>query len=223
MTPLRRVGAIGDVHAESDTLEVALTTLRRRGVDAILQVGDIVDGEGDIERTLELLQAPDVLGVRGNHERWLLQDTVRSLPFAHARSELSERALFHVESLPTTRMLATMTGRAMLCHGVGEDDMAKLLPEHDISALADIPALRALVDAGEYEWMVAGHTHKRMARVFGGVRVVNAGTLCRADGAGFCEIDFESERVTWFDVDERGRVREMGGGKIEPEPAWWAF
>ncbi len=62
---LRRVGAIGDVHAEDDALHTALCFLQKRDVDAIVCLGDIVDGMGDSDRTCALLRDAGVVCVRG--------------------------------------------------------------------------------------------------------------------------------------------------------------
>jgi predicted phosphodiesterase len=69
---IRRFGAIGDVHAEDGLLRAALSHLESAGVDALLCVGDIVDGRGDVDACCTLLAEHGVLSVRGNHERWML-------------------------------------------------------------------------------------------------------------------------------------------------------
>ena len=47
MNPVERFAIIGDIHAEDEALARALAFSRAQGVDAILAVGDIVDGHGD--------------------------------------------------------------------------------------------------------------------------------------------------------------------------------
>ncbi len=46
-------------------------------LDAVLCVGDVVDGGGDADRCCALLSAAAVSTVRGNHDRWFLEDTMR--------------------------------------------------------------------------------------------------------------------------------------------------
>ena len=43
---LRRFGLLGDIHAEDELLAVALRYLVAQELDAVLAVGDIVDGPG---------------------------------------------------------------------------------------------------------------------------------------------------------------------------------
>lgn len=79
---LKRIAAIGDIHAEDARLERALAHMAAVEVDAILAVGDIVDGPGDVNRCCEMLQARGVHVVRGNHDRWLANNEMR-VPSPH--------------------------------------------------------------------------------------------------------------------------------------------
>ena len=47
---VRRIGLIGDIHAEDQLLERALELLAGRALDAILATGDIADGAGSVNR-----------------------------------------------------------------------------------------------------------------------------------------------------------------------------
>ena len=71
MKPLRRIGILGDIHCEDGRLAAALEFLQTQQLDLICAVGDIVDGPGDVNRTIDLLHEYQVIAVRGNHERWL--------------------------------------------------------------------------------------------------------------------------------------------------------
>jgi predicted phosphodiesterase len=219
---LERVGVLGDVHAEDRRLAAALACFAKRGVDAVLAVGDLVDGSGDVEATLALLDDAGVIGVRGNHDRWLLDDHARSLPGAHRRDALSRAALAYLQALPTTRVLETTGGSALLCHGVGNDDLCSLLPEDDAASIAASPPMRALLDLDRHAWMIGGHTHRPMARMVGGLAIVNAGTLLDGPGRTLCEIDFALRAVQWFAFEDETPVptrRDV----LDDDDAWWAY
>ncbi|MBW2212244.1 MAG: metallophosphoesterase family protein, partial [Deltaproteobacteria bacterium] len=171
---LNRLGVIGDVHCASETLERALDALEAMNVEAILCVGDLVDGPGDADATLGLLQTRRVQCVAGNHERWFLDGEQRSLESATLEVSRASRAF--IESLPKGRRYATPNGNALLCHGVGEDDEAWLRPDTRGYALQDMPTLRELMLDEDVDFMIGGHTHQRMIRVFPGLTVINAGT-----------------------------------------------
>jgi predicted phosphodiesterase len=80
---IRRVGLIGDVHAEAGLLEQSIRFLQGEGVDTLLCMGDLVDGFGDIDRCCELLEQENVYTVLGNHDRWCLRGELRNLPECH--------------------------------------------------------------------------------------------------------------------------------------------
>jgi len=197
---LGRLGVIGDVHCEAETLERVLDALGSMSLEAILCVGDLVDGHGDADTTLGLLEARGVQCVAGNHERWLLSGEQRSLE--NATLEISDASRAFIEALPRTRRYSTPAGEALLCHGVGEDDEAWLLPDTRGYALQDMPTLRELMLDGEVQFMIGGHTHHRMVRVFPGLTVVNAGTIYRKDEQSFTVLDFVAMRASVYSAAE---------------------
>jgi len=195
---IRTFGAIGDIHAEDQHLAAALAELQ--GVDAILSVGDIVDGRGDLDRCVQMLRSHQVLAVRGNHERWFLTGKARALPNAHVIDDVSDETRKFLEQLPPTRVLDTSLGTLLLCHGVGDDDMVRLLPDDDATMLANNEPLQRVLASG-VELMVCGHTHKPMVRTVFGLTVINAGTLHYGDNPGFVRVDLDRKIVQTFEID----------------------
>ncbi|MGB8330005.1 MAG: metallophosphoesterase [Polyangiales bacterium] len=193
---LRRLGVIGDVHCESATLGRVLDVLESMNLDAILCVGDLVDGPGDADATLSMLQSRGVQCVAGNHERWFLTGEQRSLD--NATQEVNDSSRAFLESLPKLRLYATPNGNALLCHGVGEDDEAWLRPDTRGYALQDISTLRELMLDKNVQFLIGGHTHERMVRAFSGLTVINAGTLHRNNEQTFTVIDFDTMRVRFY-------------------------
>ncbi len=166
-----RVLAIGDIHTEHELLERALALGRDHGVDKILSVGDIVDGPNDPLACIARLQAARADVVRGNHERWVIEGH----PFEPF--DYPEDVLDWIRELPATREYDTPTGKLLLCHGIGTNDMVRFTPDTDGYALDNLDPLWTIVHAGHYRWMICGHTHEPMVRTVGGVSVINAGTL----------------------------------------------
>ena len=188
-----RWGVIGDVHCEDRRLEVAIATLLEAGAQTLIQVGDIVDGRGSLERCVELLQTHDVQTIAGNHERWFLSGDMRTLPNATLETDEDTRAF--LASLPPTRRFETPKGDMLVCHGVGQDDMVNLRPDtrgYDLQSV--MPALRPLLLDDSLRFMIGGHTHQRMVRSFEGLSIINAGTLHDHGPAGFILVDVGGER-----------------------------
>ncbi|MCZ6805986.1 MAG: metallophosphoesterase family protein [Deltaproteobacteria bacterium] len=208
LASLGRCGVIGDVHCESEVLERVLDALESRGVEPALCVGDLVDGYGDADATLKLLESRRVQCVAGNHERWFLAREQRTLD--HATQEISEESLAFIRSLPKMRHYQTLNGKTLLCHGVGEADEAWLLPDTKGYALQDIPTLRELMLEDDVQFMIGGHTHERMVRVFPGLTVINVGTIHRKNEQTFAVIDFDEMRVEYYSAaaDSTGKLLE---------------
>jgi len=203
---LSRLGVIGDVHCESETLGRTLDALETMDVEAILCVGDLVDGPGEADATLGMLQARGVQCVAGNHERWFLDGEQRSLD--NATGAISETSRAFLAALPKLRRYMTPNGNVLLCHGVGGDDEAWLLPDTRGYALQDIPALRELMLDEEVQFMLGGHTHERMVRVFPGLTVINAGTIHRKNEQTFMLVDFGAMQVGFYSAAE-GNTGEL--------------
>ena len=177
-------------------------------VDAVLCVGDLVDGPGDADETLGILESRQVQCVAGNHERWFLEGVKRDLE--HATQAMSADSEAFIRGLERIRRYETPAGPAILCHGVGDDDEAWLRPDTRGYALQDIPTLRELMLDESVEFIIGGHTHQRMVRVFPGVTVINAGTIHRKDEQTFTIIDFDGMTVGVYSAAESdtGRLIE---------------
>lgn len=206
MGALHRLGLLGDVHAEDRRLEGALRLFEAERIDTLLCVGDIVDGAGSVDRCCALLRGAGALSVRGNHERWLLEATMRDLPDATPRSSLASSSVELLAALPATLELETARGTLLLCHGMGDDDMHGVKPHDDGYALEVHDALQAVIRASRTAVVVAGHTHERMARTVGGVLLVNPGTLHRGFRSGAAVLDLERGELAFHDIDEHGAL-----------------
>ncbi len=210
-----RFGLIGDIHAEDERLEAALALFAKEKVDRVLFVGDIADGLGDVDRCARLLANANALGVRGNHDRWLVADEMRTMSDAHTRSGIDAATLSFFESLVPTLEIDTPRGKLLLCHGVADDDMVRLRNDSLGYELATNDALADLLRQNRFTFAVGGHTHERMVRRFSAGDVglasnasivfVNPGTLAR-DATPCCAIlDFAANAVRFFELEDADR------------------
>ena len=192
---MKRIGYVGDIHAEDKCLEIALQEFSKQSVDNIVSVGDIVDGPGDLERCVALLRDYGVLGVRGNHDRWFLSDQVRELPDAHERHQVSTEAGEWLAALPPMLELPTVAGNVLVCHGLGADDMASIKPWDDLAFIREHDGFRNLCRVSSAKYIINGHSHMRMVRTVEERVVINAGALCRDHDPSFGIVDFAAEHV----------------------------
>ncbi|MFT3923778.1 MAG: metallophosphoesterase family protein [Myxococcales bacterium] len=193
-----RIGVIGDVHAEDERLAEVLDFLSGCGVQGILCTGDIADGSGSVSRCCQLLAAAGVYTVRGNHDRWLLDREMRTLPDATHPDDLSRSARTYLEALPAVLRFGTSLGTLLLCHGLGENDMARVNPDDRGYALQSNDELQALMRDPGVQLLINGHSHRPMVRHFPGLTVINAGTLHRAHQPGFVIVDLAAHCVERF-------------------------
>lgn len=197
-----RLGLIGDIHAEDELLERILRFLAGSSVTQVFAVGDIADGTGSLSRCRELLLSYRVVAVRGNHDRWVVDGTLRDLPGATPVESLSDASREFLRNLPAAVEIATPRGLALLCHGLGTNDMAELRPDDEGYALSSNLALQVLLAERTYRFVLNGHTHQAMVRHLEGLTVINAGTLKRGDRPCAAMVDFEqnSAELWQFEV-----------------------
>lgn len=177
--PVGRFALIGDVHAEDERLETAIALARGEAAEAILCVGDVADGFGDLERTVAILAREGVHTVRGNHDRWFLEGTMRTLsPPIQLRDECPEAAAA-LERMPLVREVATLRGPLLLCHAVADDDFSVIKAHTSEDEVRWIGAWSRLRRTARYRYMAAGHTHDVMVRTIDGITILNPGTLKR--------------------------------------------
>jgi len=208
---LRRAGIIGDIHCEVVRLKRVIAHFRSVGVDAILAVGDIADGPGDLTQACSLLRNEGALVVAGNHDRWLLSGEMRDLPDATRLDSVTAEAREYLSGLPKTRLLESPRGSVLLCHGLGDDDMASVRPDDDCEALLANAAFVKLHKARLTRFVVNGHSHRPMLRTIDGLTILNAGTL-HPQHRPVCSVaDFEKGEVQVFD---------LRGGEVTPAECW---
>ena len=195
---LERIGVIGDVHGADRHLAAALEWLNAANLDAILCVGDVADGPGNLNRCIELLRDNSVFTVRGNHDDWLLDNIARDLDNAHTLGEMQAQNRQWLDELPLTRQWETPFGALLLCHGVGGNFMRDLRPDDDELALHQNRELQQLQRNGEFSFMINGHTHQRMLGRFGNLVNLNAGKLATKHSGvngGAWQVDFAKRQA----------------------------
>ena len=172
-----RVGILGDLHSEDLRLKVALDFFEKSQVDFIVCTGDIADGRGNIDKSCELLKSFSVICVRGNHDRWLLDDKVRHIPEAHLCADLNVDSLAFLNGLGSIERLALGKDTLVLCHGVLDRDMHKIWPGTERTGIERSKNFDDLLVQESPRFVVNGHIHYRTMIDFEYCHLINAGTL----------------------------------------------
>ena len=193
-----KLGIIGDVHAEDVRLENCLSYLANQGCDKIVCTGDIIDGPGCPNRSVELLKAFDVVTVRGNHDRWIIENKARHVKNAHKIHDLSRSTLDFLNVLPLQAKFKFGGIRVLLCHGVGRNDLKKVWPGTDRLQPIKSNELDQIIWDEKFDYVINGHIHFRTMVHFKKLTLINAGTISGDFSPGCTLIDFDEKMVHGF-------------------------
>jgi len=175
-----RIAVISDIHGNLRALDAVIADIRRRGADGTVNLGDCVAGPTWPRETCERLADLRFPTVRGNHDRWIVDQTPQRLsPAARfAWGELTQAQRTSLFTLPPTIDL----GAGILAvHGTPSDDSTFLTEEVHDNRL--IPAGRNLVlerlgDARTRQIVLCGHSHRQsLTQIPNGPLILNPGSV----------------------------------------------
>jgi len=174
-----RIALVSDIHGNLAALEAVAADIDRRGVDAVVNLGDNLSGPLLPRQTAQFLMARGWPSLAGNHDRALLADdpALRSPADDHAHAELGAAEFAWLATLAPTRRWSP---EVFLCHGTPTSDLEYFFETVEAGAIrlasaGEIEARRA----GEGAAVIAcGHTHMpRALRNAGGQLLVNPGSV----------------------------------------------
>ncbi len=163
-----------DVHGNLPALEAVLADAAAAGAERFVLGGDYaLFGAFPVE-TVERLREFDAIWIRGNTDRWLVEDAdapdnefvVRSL--AYSRETLGEAVSRELVSLPATDEV----NGALVCHASPLSDMDTFMPEPQAPE-----AEREMLAGATQDVIVFGHSHLQFERELDGRLLVNPGSV----------------------------------------------
>lgn len=173
------LGLISDVHANVLALEAVITELRRREVETIVCLGDLVGYGPSPNETLDLLRQENVMCTLGAADEQIAFDFARS-PRPRAgvadeilnwtRSVIEAKHVTYLRSLPVQLRLSTPQGRLRAYHGTL--DMGERVDLNRSSLLLD-----KLLAAQRCTILAVGNSHVPFYRKLSGGWVVNPGSV----------------------------------------------
>ena len=177
-----RIAVIADVHGNSDALRAVMADVSAQEAGALLVLGDHFSGPLDAAGTATILlghRGIPMLALRGNHDRYLLEQTPERMGPSDrvALAALDAPAMAWVRALPAMLDL----GDVVACHGVPQDDqtywMQRVTDAGEVVARprAEVEAFAAGIAA---PLILCAHTHLPGAvRLSGGRLLVNPGSV----------------------------------------------
>ncbi len=184
-----RVAIISDVHGNAYALEAVLADIERAKPDAIINLGDQVEGAANPALAYALQQQLGALEVRGNNEeKWWPGGRHSPLSVVVGewlRDQLPGHAIERLSQLPLTARLEGI----LACHGTPSSAWESLLWEWQVEQPADTDTragfyrsrdprtLRQQLAPLEAEVVVCGHTHRAGTTRVGDTLLVNCGSV----------------------------------------------
>lgn len=173
------IAVISDVHGNLGALEAVLADAAARGVERVVNLGDILSGPLDSTGTADRLMALGLETIRGNHERQLLEQPRAAMNASDAATDavLEAHHRAWLASLPVDLWLEP---DLYACHGSPRDDLEFLLetvePQGCRAATeAEVAERLGVVPAAA---VLCGHSHRQRAvRLSDGRLVVNPGSV----------------------------------------------
>ncbi|MGZ4550918.1 MAG: metallophosphoesterase family protein [Blastococcus sp.] len=175
-----RIAAISDVHGNLTALDAVMADIETLGVDAVVNLGDLLSGAVQPRETADRLMDLDLPTVRGNHERQLLTLPRERMGFAdrHAHDSITARHREWLARLPLTLEVAD---GALAFHGSPTDDLTYLLETVDESGARPATPEEVVARLGRFAdtpLLLCGHTHlQRAMRLPTDALVLNPGSV----------------------------------------------
>ena len=174
-----RLAIISDIHGNISALNAVLDDIHRRGVEDIVNLGDVLSGPMDARATAEHLMPLNIPTVCGNHDRQLIDRPKAQMGLweKFVIDDLSEDHLAWVATFP-----AKITRDDLLfCHATPNSDAEHWL---DFSGRGqrfvarDLPGVVEKLGDTSAAVVCCGHTHTpRLVRVPNGQMIVNPGAV----------------------------------------------
>jgi diadenosine tetraphosphatase ApaH/serine/threonine PP2A family protein phosphatase len=175
-----RFAAIADVHGNPLALEAVIADIRAQGIDDIVNLGDMASGPLDARRTVDALMALGAANVRGNHDRYLVEQVPDAMwPSDRiALAQLDQAHLDWLRSLPAT---ASFRDTVYLCHATPSNDevywLETVMPDGAVG-ISSVEAIEQAAVGIERSLILCGHSHiPRAVRLRDGRMVVNPGSV----------------------------------------------
>lgn len=176
-----KIAVLSDIHGNAFALKAVLADAQTHGVDVMVNLGDIFYGPIAPRATYELLTAHDIVTIRGNQDRLIIDATAgereANPTLGFVIDDLGDAPLDWIKTLPGD---LPFTDAVYLCHGSPASDMEYLLEDIDAGSprLRSDRRIQELLDGVTAEMILCGHTHiPRTVALSSGQQVVNPGSV----------------------------------------------
>lgn len=197
-----KIALISDIHSNYFYLAKVLSLLKKHSFDAVYSLGDIIGYYNQPNECIELLISENVVSIKGNHEKYLLNE----LDYKHEneniyrieyqRTIISDKNKEYLKSLPDELILNIESNSIYITHS---------LPKDCTSYLYKVDGLdRDFVR--NYNFYCYGHTHIPIITSYFGTCVVNPGSIGQprdySQQSSFAILDFAQKKFSIVKVKQ---------------------
>jgi len=175
-----RFAVIADIHGNFQALQAVLADIEALGIDDVVNLGDCFSGPLEADRVADVLIERDMVTVRGNHDRYLIDRAVSDMAVSDsfAFRQMSVRHLEWLGRLPSSLVYRN---EVYLCHATPGDDnlywLEQVSPDGTVS-LKPLEAIEQLARGIAQRLILCAHSHiPRMVRLRDGRLIVNPGSV----------------------------------------------
>lgn len=175
-----KFAVLADIHGNAFALEAVLRDMETLGLSTAVNLGDFFSGPLDAHKTASLLMDRDFISIRGNHDRYLIeQDPSEMGPSDRvAFEQLDKTHLEWIAGLPET---CTIFDDVFLCHGTPTSDSVYWLERVEETGTvrsATLQEIQAEAEEVRANLILCAHTHiPRSVRLPDGRMIVNPGSV----------------------------------------------
>jgi predicted phosphodiesterase len=174
-----QIAVIADVHGNRWALEAVLEDIEIRGINSIVNLGDVLYGPLDPSGTAKILMRLNFPTVSGNEDRIVVErfSGHTNATLAFVRSWLNDGVLRWLAGLPLT---LEVEPDLLLCHGTPESDTEYLLQKVATDGVQprSVDELTAILAHADSSVILCGHDHTPgEVRLPDGRLIVNPGSV----------------------------------------------
>ena len=178
---MSKFAVFSDIHSNVWALEAVLWDAKHKGVDGLINLGDILYGPLAPRETYDLLQTEEIVTIKGNQDRQIYEATdseISSNPtMQFILSELGKEPLQWMRELPAT---ISLENDVFLCHGTPDNDLIYMLEDisEGFAKVRPDTEIMGFLNGVQETLILCGHTHTpRSVRLSNGKLVVNPGSV----------------------------------------------
>jgi len=201
-----RIGLLGDIHGDLRALESTLRHLDSHGVDQLLCTGDLIGYGWQADEVAALVRSLAIPCVRGNHDRWALEDRRVLGARGWKPAQLADETWELLGSLPTSIRWRAAGALIEVHHGSPASDTEFVNPYRPLPS-----SVHQFWERADASVLVVGHTHTTMIDRSCRGLILNPGSIVGVSGVAtsytFAVLEMPSTAVRLYDVRTGREIR----------------